>query len=459
MAKEKQLTGSGQRRERQWPRMKFPNWAAATSPLLEWDAGHHKMLFDKLEAVTSGECERLMVFMPPRHGKSEMVTIHYAAWRLERDPKMNIIIGSYSQQLASRFSRKVRAIVKGHKLPLSQERRATEEWETAEGGGVRAVGVGAGITGFGGDLVIIDDPVKSRAEAESETLRDKAYDWFTDDIYARLTPKGQMIVIQTRWHEDDLSGRLVKRSLEGEGDEWEQLRLPAFAESADPLGRNAGDALWPAKFDAERLERRRRMLGHYSFEALYQQNPVLKDGEHFKRAWFTNFVDAAPKGLVWVRAYDLAISQRTTADYTASFRVAKDADGNFYIDGGYRERIDFPTQQRYVIERVREELGCVHYIEDAVHGRALYQSLKRQLAQHSPRLKTARVVNDKVTRALVWQAYAEAGKVHLVRGAWNEAFIDECCSFPRGRHDDQVDAVSLAFGVIEGRKGKGFHGF
>jgi predicted phage terminase large subunit-like protein len=446
-------------KQRQWSRMNLDTWAAATSPHLIWDADHHKLLIETLKRVTAGECSRLMIFMPPRHGKSETVTIHYAAWRLERDPKMNIIIGSYNQKLANRFSRKIREIERAHKVALSTDRQAAEEWETTEGGGVRAVGVGAGITGFGADLVIIDDPVRSRADAESETFRDRTHEWFTDDIYTRLTPNGQVVVIQTRWHEDDLAGRLLKAKLTGEGDEWEELRLPAFAGVDDPLSRTEGAALWPARFSAERLEQIRRMQGHYSFEALYQQNPVLKSGDQFKREWFTHFVDEAPKGLTWVRAYDLAISEKTTADYTASFRVAKHREGNFYIDGGYRKRVDFPTQQRFVLDRVRRERDTVHYIEDAIHGRALHQSLRRELGADSPRLKTAPVVADKVTRALPWQAYAEAGKVTLVRGTWNDDFIDECCSFPKGRHDDQVDAVSLAFNVIEGRNGKGFHAF
>jgi predicted phage terminase large subunit-like protein len=398
-----------------------------------------------------------MIFMPPRHGKSETVTVHYAAWRLERDPMLNIIIGSYNQKLANRFSRKVRAIAKEHKVALSKERSSVEEWETREGGGVRAVGVGAGITGFGADLVIVDDPIRSRADAESETFRDKTFEWFTDDIYTRLTPDGEVILIQTRWHEDDLAGRLQKRAAEGEGDEWEVLKLPALAEENDVLERPIGAPLWPEKFDASRLEAIRRMQGHYSFEALYQQRPVLKVGDHFKRDWFTNFVDEPPKGLTWVRGYDLAISEKTTADYTATFRVAKDRDGNYYIDGGIRARMDFPKQRRLIEELVRTEKNTVHYIEDAIHGRALYQDLRQRLGADRSRIKKSGVTSDKVTRALLWSAIAEDGR--LIRGAWNEGFIDELCSFPKGKHDDQVDAVSLAIGVIEGRKGKGFYVF
>ncbi|MBV9242064.1 MAG: phage terminase large subunit [Acidobacteria bacterium] len=437
-------------------KLDFPDWVRATSPHLAWDARHHKVLFKRLERMTSRESNRLMIFMPPRHGKSETVTIHYAAWRLERDPMLNIIIGSYNQKLANRFSRKVRAIAKEHKLALSKERFAADEWETREGGGVRAVGVGAGVTGFGGGLVIIDDPIRGRADAESAAFRDKTYEWFTDDIYTRLTPDGQVILIQTRWHEDDLAGRLLKHT---DGDKWDVLRLPAIAEEKDELERKPGEALWPAKFDAKRLEAIRRLQGHYSFESLYQQNPVPKSGDLFQRSWFTKYVDSRPTGLTWVRGYDLAISEKTSADYTASFRVAKDRTGNYYIDGGIRRQIDFPTQRRLVEDLVRNERDTVHYIEDALHGRALYQDLKAKLTADRARLKSVRVEGDKYSRALTFAGAAENGLVHLVRGSWNAALVDELSSFPKGRHDDQVDAITLAFNAIEGRKGKGFHAF
>ncbi|HEV7698694.1 MAG TPA: phage terminase large subunit [Pyrinomonadaceae bacterium] len=439
----------------------FAEWLRATTPLMEWDARHLDLLRKKLDRVTSGDCDRLMIFMPPRHGKSETVTVHYAAWRLEQDASLNVIIGCHSQKLADRFSRKVRRIAKDHELGLSPERKAVEDWETRDGGGMRAVGVGAGITGFGGGLVIIDDPVKSRADAESETKRDKTYDWFTDDIYTRLAPHGQIILIQTRWHEDDLAGRLLKRAATGEGEKWDVLRLPALSlgRKGDPLIRHAGHALWPQHFGAWQLKTIRRALGHYSFESLYQQNPVPKDGDLFKRQWFVHTVDAPPKGLVWVRAYDLAISTATSADYTASFRVARAKDGKFYIDGAFVRRLDYPAQRRFVIDRVRQERDTVHYVEEALHGRAMVQDLKLQLGPDAHRLKLRPVAADKFTRALPLAAAAEDKRVYLVKGKWNHYFVDEACSFPKGRHDDQVDAVTLAIGVIEGRKGKRFYTF
>lgn len=175
--------------------------------------------------------------MPPRHGKSEMVTFRYTAWRLSQDPSLNVIIGSYNQRLANKASRRIlrissdcRAVEKPPKgVTLA---RSVAEWETGGGGTVRAVGVGAGIAGFGAGLVVIDDPVRNRADAESTTYRDKVWDWFNDDIYTRLEPKAAIILIQTRWHEDDLAGRLLKEMADG-GEEWEVVRLPAIAVESD----------------------------------------------------------------------------------------------------------------------------------------------------------------------------------------------------------------------------------
>lgn len=205
----------------------FEEWLPSVSQGMTWTARHFGYICRQLQRVTSGEVRRLMLFIPPRHGKSELVTVRYALWRLVRDPRTSVIIASYNQKLANRFSRKIKNLASG--LETSRMARAAEEWETAAGGGVKAVGVGAGITGFGGDLIIIDDPVKSRAQANSKVIRDKAWDWYKDDISTRLSPGGAVILIQTRWHDDDLAGRLLKDMEQG-GEHWEVIRLPALAE-------------------------------------------------------------------------------------------------------------------------------------------------------------------------------------------------------------------------------------
>lgn len=415
-------------------------------------------IYEKLRMITEGSANRLMIFMPPRHTKSETVTVRYTAWRLVRDPAMNIILGCYNQRLANRFSRKIRRIA-GEFIPLSRERKAVDEWETAAGGGLAAAGVGSGVTGFGAHLVVIDDPVKSRAEAESRACRERTWDWFSDDVYTRLEPGASIVLIQTRWHEDDLAGRLLMGSAEG-GERWEVLSLPALAESAaDPLGRAPGEPLCPERYGREALGRIRKKLGSYAFSALYQQRPVPREGGLFKRAWFREIADRAPAGLRWCRGYDLAISTKTSADFTASFRCAKDSEGNLYIAEGFRERIEFPEQRQFVIGRMRSEKDTIHAIEAALHGRAFVQDLRRDRSLAGVPLRLITPVRDKFTRALAWAGLAEEGKVRLVRGSWIGEFISEAAMFPGGRHDDQIDAVSLAVEALaqgEGSAGLGF---
>ncbi len=472
----------------------FERWLAEVSPEMNWTWKYQRYIYKRLAAIDAGECKRLMIFMPPRHGKSEMVTVRYTANRLLRNAKLNVIIASYTQRLADRFNRKIKRIVdsgklkgeSGKKRDKSRTLNMVSEWETAGGGVVRSVGVGGGIAGFGAGLIVIDDPVRNRADAESETYRDRVWDWFNDDIYTRMEPGAAIILIQTRWHEDDLAGRLLKEIEDG-GEQWEVVSLPALAEerqetgevrreseeddrpgllspassllsSEDPLGRRPRRALCPAMFDEEALAKYKRKLGTYSFAALYQQRPSPAEGGQFKRAWFKNVVDQTPPGLRWKRGYDLAISTKTSADHTASFRCAYDKQGNLYIADGYRAKIEYPEQRRYIIERMRSEPNTEHGVESAMHGKAVVQELRRDREARRYAFREVRVVGDKLTRALTWLNLAEAGKLILVRGPWISEFIDEVAAFPTGRYDDQIDAVSVAVQMTS-RTASGFHTF
>ncbi len=442
----------------------FDKWLRTATPGMTWTARHHRFIVENLDRVTSGECKRLMIFVPPRHGKSELVTVRYAAWRMLCEPGRNVIIGSYNQALANRFSRKVLRLFEGS-AQISKRRHAAEEWETPAGGSLKAVGVGAGITGFGGDLIIIDDPVKSRAVANSRAFRDRTWDWYKDDISTRLEPDASVILIQTRWHDDDLAGRLLKEMEKG-GEKWDVVRLPALAEAsastggkpdsqADPLGRSEGEALWPERFDRDKLLATKERLGPWSFAALYQQRPVPEGGTLFKREWFTNIVNKLPEGMVWNRGYDLAVSLKDSADHTASFRVAEDAQkGVIYIADGFRGRLEYPDQRRFVIERMEAEPDTRHGIERALHGIALVQDLRRDPRTRGRVLKGVKVEGDKLLRAEAWAGHAEAGKIVLVNGPWIDDFLDEVCRFTgRGdSHDDQVDAVSIAIQMLKKRR-------
>ncbi len=504
----------------------FHAWLKTLPGIWDWDLRHQLYLYEHLQRVTAGECKRLMIFMPPRHGKSELVTVRYAAWRLKQRPSTRVIISSYNQRLADNFSRKVRRVlidsvsdppevsggsysasidppdVSGglagsarpeatpsavmHRGPQQAPRctcganppvttggtdnpfpfirqrplNRVSEWETTEGGGLKAVGVGAGVTGFGADLIIVDDPVKGREEAASEICREKLWNWFNDDLSTRLEPGGAIILIQTRWHEDDLAGRLLREQRPG-GEQWTVVSLPALSEppvvtggpcsDTDPLGRTPGEALWPERFPAEHFEHLRESRGEFYFASLYQQRPVPAEGGVFKRAWFANIVDQAPRGLKWKRGYDLAVSTKRTADYTATFRVAFDAEGYLYIDGGCRRRIDFLSQKRLIAGYIRSESNTEHGIETALHGRAFMQELAADARLHGRRFRGVDARGDKLERAGTWLTAAAEGRIRLVRGHWNRDFIDEVCSFPHGKHDDQIDAVSIAMSLFDRR--------
>ncbi len=490
--------------ERESGRTTFEDWLQVDPSGMEWTARHHAFICQHLRRVTDGTCKRLMIFIPPRHGKSELVTVRYTIWRLLRDQRMNIVIACYNQKLANRFSRKVKQMTAGRVL-VSKTRYSVEEWETAAGGSVKAVGVASGITGFGADLIIIDDAVKGRAVANSPVIREKTWDWYKDDIYTRLEPNAAVIVIQTRWHDDDLAGRLLKE-MEQDGEKGEVVRLPALSEppalaggqlvgqttsrstagtpitdspkpiegaavpaswppayagGSDQLGRLEGEALWPTRFDREKLLAIKRQLGAWSFAALYQQRPVPEGGTLFKREWFTTIVSKAPEGLRWSRGYDLAVSLKNSADYTASFRVALDKrTGTIYIADGFRKRIEFPEQRKFVIERMEKEPDTAHGIELALHGQALLQELRTKASTAGRVLVGIKVDTDKLMRAEAWSSYAEEGKIALVNGPWIADFVDEACRFTgRGdRHDDQVDAVSIAVQMIR-RREKGMYTF
>ncbi|MBV9215560.1 MAG: phage terminase large subunit [Acidobacteria bacterium] len=524
---------------------------------MNWDWPYQRYIQQKLQEVTDGTCKRLMIFLPPRHGKSELVTVRYAAWRLRQNPAMNVILASYNQQLANRFSRKIKTVLcddfsrsagcqpalaapaatpRNADTPVRTGRTAatprhssldthystespfpftrprpknTEaEWETTHGGGLRAVGVGAGITGFGANLIIVDDPVKSRAEAESAAYRERLFDWFSDDLYTRLEPGGAMIVIQTRWHEDDLSGRLLSQMSDLTGEPWDVISLPAIAEHkggglsvsegvtlnaspeessvitsplspndysgeassnshfshltshipTDVLGRAPGEPLCPDRFNIAELNRIRQKMGTYSFSALFQQTPVPAEGGIFKKEWF-KIVDSAPKNLRWMRGYDLAMKKGESNDFTASFRVGFDRKtGIYYIDGGFRKRIEYPDQRRYILGRIMAEPDTTHGIEATANGNAVIQDLRRDIQTQGRAFRAVDVKGDKTTRALVWSALLESGHAFLVRGPWNDDLIAECCSFPSAAHDDQIDAVSLAFQMHRRGRFAG-HGF
>lgn len=415
------------------------------SPSHQWTPKHLKLCRNRLDQVTQGDIRRLMLFLPPRHGKSEQATIHYPAYRLLRNQTCRVIVGAYNHSLACTFSRQTRRLVGKFGFQFANDSNKQNQWNSVHGGGLYAVGVGSGVTGYGADLVVIDDPVKSRAEAESPTYRARVLDWYQNDLYTRLHPGAAIVLIMTRWHSLDLAGQLLEQAKDG-GESWDVVSLPAIAEDNDPLNRQPGGALWPERYGEADFDRIKKAIGSYAFSALYQQRPSPRSGGFFRADWLPIVTGGDALGVA-CRAYDTAATPGG-GDYTAGVRIVR------YND---RYRITHVTRgqwspaQRRTIQRQTAEIDglqtVIHLAQDpGAAGVDQVQHDQANLAGFAT--VTARPTGSKEVRAMPFAAACEAGLVELERGDWNRAFIDELCSFPTGQHDDQVDAAADAFNYL-----------
>lgn len=428
----------------------------------KYEAGWvHKDICHRLEQfekdVSAGKSPRLMLFMPPRHGKSEIASRNFPAWYLGRNPDHEIIATSYASSLAQKFSRAARDTVESpeyqHIFPtrLNQEARNLDNWLTSEGGGYMAAGVGGGITGNGMHVGIIDDPVKNDEEAQSETTRQSHKDWYNSVFYTRLAPKSGILIIMTRWHDDDLAGWLLSEQQHG-GDEWDVIVYPAVA-TEDEQFRRKGEALHPERYPIEALNQRKRVLMSSTprhWYALYQQTPVSDEGEYFQRKnmRFYDPQDVPPIAeLTRYTAWDLAIGQKNHNDWSVGLTVGVDrADRIWVLDirrgrwDGYElveEILDtFETWRSSVtgIERGQIEMALGPFLDKRIQERKLYDF-------YYEGLKPGR--NDKMARARPIQGRMKQGMVLFPKGApWMEQLLYELLRFPNGVYDDQVDALA-----------------
>ncbi|MBI5961185.1 MAG: phage terminase large subunit [Chloroflexi bacterium] len=425
------------------------------------DARHLQALDALLMAcarhVESGGAEgisHLIVEMPPRHSKTMNVSRFFPTWFLGRNPDARVILASYGATLAEKNSRYARKIVQ---MPIYQQifpgvqlaldSRAAEAWDIAgHDGGLDAVGVGGGITGKGGAIISVDDPVKSREEAESPVYRDRVWDWFTDDLYTRREPGAALIIAMTRWVVDDLVGRLLRDQPE----KWHVLRLPALAEDNDPIGRMVGEPLWKERFDLPALQETRAMLGEYAWTALYQQRPIPSEGGVFKR---TNFrlIHTAPECVQTVRFWDLAMSERTSADFSAGVKMGGSADGRIVVLDVVRQRVAWDQLPALLADTALRD-GPEVRIGFEQQG---YMSRAGKVLAQDPRLHRYAIWGygkdqDKLTNALPFGARVGLGLVDVMEAPWTGDYLDELCAFPRGAHDDQVDASAGAYEMLDG---------
>jgi len=403
---------------------------------------------EKLDHVTSGEIKRLIFQAPPRHGKTEQNTVRYAGHRLERDPRTRIIIGAYNQTLADKFSRKIRRIGFARGLPINQERTAVHDWETIAGGGIRAVGVGGGLTGQGGNLILLDDPIKSRAEAESPVYRDRLWEWFTDDVWTRQEPDAAVVITMARWHHDDLIGRILASE---DARSWTVVNLPALAEQDDVLGRPEGAALCPDRFDEEALASIREVQGEYAFGAIYQGRPTPRTGNMFPRGKVTS-VPAAPAGTRWCRAWDKA-GTAGAGKRSAGVKVGKGPDARWYI-GDVVLGQWVAAERETVMKTTASTDGVAVEIEleqePGSGGKESAESSIKGLAGYAVQARPS--TGDKQTRAQPFAAQWQAGNVSVVAGPdpnapapWIHKYLEEMELAPYGKYVDQMDASAAGF--------------
>lgn len=450
--------------KRRRARQKLIDFTVYTKPDYEvnW---HHRVLCSYLDRFVAGDIKRLMVSCPPRHGKSELVSRRLPAYILGRNPDASIIACSYGDALASRMNRDVQRIMDDpqylclfpkSRLYASNVRtvsqgtylRNSDLFEIVEYRGVyRSAGVGSGITGLGANYALVDDPCKNREEANSPVSREKLWEWYTSTFYTRLEKNGSILVTLTRWHEDDLAGRLLQLAKDDpRADQWTVVSFPAVAEEKDKAAddpRQEGEPLWENKYDSAALASIKATIGSYDWESLYQQRPRPPGGSVFKREWF-RIVERAPEELSWVRYWDLAASQKQSADFCASVAVAMATDGTVYLRDMVHGKWEWPDQEKIITQTILAEPHTRHGIEKALHGIAALQSLMRKPELAGRSIQGIDVHQDKLIRALPLVSRAEIGKVVLVRGEWVPKFLDEICAFSGdgSTHDDMTDSAS-----------------
>jgi predicted phage terminase large subunit-like protein len=417
---------------------------------------HHRLLIDQLERLARGEFDRLAIFMPPGSAKSTYGSVLFPPWFMASRPGTQVLGASHTVELAERWSRKVRGLVAEHGptlgCSLSPDSNAAGRWELTSGAEYRAAGVGVGIAGFRADLAIIDDPLRSRKDADSETNRNTQWEWLMGDLLPRAKPGNKIILIQTRWHEDDLAGRILDEA-KRTGRAWRVISLPAVAEADDLLGRKPGEYLWDDSYgygqtlrDAEREQTPR------NWSALYQQRPAPETGDYFKEEWLRPYVSAPDrKTLATYGGSDFAVTA-DGGDYTCHVVIGIDSDDRLWLLDLWRGQTASDVWVETLCDMIGRwkpngwafELGQIKsgvgpFLEKRARERKTYTAFENFPTR-----------GDKAVRAQsIRGRMAMMGLQVPANAKWYPDLRSELLSFPAGKHDDQVDALGLVGQLLD----------
>ena len=414
--------------------------------------------------VEQKKSPRLILTMPPRHGKSQLVSKHFPSWVFGVDPDISFISCSYGDDLSKRVNKDVQRIMENPvygkifpKVRLSRKRNAggydtamrTMDLFEIPGfqGSFRSTGVGGGITGMGCDILCIDDPFKDRKSADSPTIRQSVWDWYTSTAYTRLSPGGGVLVTVTRWHENDLVGRLLDAMTQEGGDRWTIINYPAIAEHEEPH-RKKGEALHPQRSPLEMLHKIRSNIGSYDWGALYQQHPTPRGGGVFKRKWIRHWSTRPRVFDRSIQSWDFTFKDAANSD-NVSGQVWARVGADFYLLDNDTDKMDFVAQVR-AMQRMESKWpeAIEKVVEDKANGPAIISALGSRI----PGIIPYNPSGSKTARAYAISPLFEAGNVYLPpmdeEHPWVKAFIDELLAFPNGAHDDQVDAMTQALDTL-----------
>ena len=413
------------------------------------EGSHHRHIADKFNKLATGEINRLIINMPPRHTKSEFASYLLPAWMVGREPKLKIIQATHTAELAIRFGRKAKNLIDSHdyskifKTTLQEDSKAAGRWETAQGGEYFAAGVGGAITGRGADLLIIDDP-HSEQDPLSPTAMENAYEWYTSGPRQRLQPGGKIVMVMTRWSTKDLTGMLVKNQSEAKADQWHVVEFPAIMDHGSKNAQPEGPEYW--KLDE--LEKVQATLPAGKWNAQWMQNPTAEEGAILKREWWRTYTsEAIPQLHHVIQSYDTAFLKKETADYSAIttwgvFYPSEDEGANLILLDEVKGRYEFPELRRLALEQYEYWKPESVIVEAKASGLPLTYELRKMnipVTNFTPSKG-----NDKHARVNSVAPMFESGMIWAPEQKFADEVIEECAAFPYGDHDDLVDSTTQA---------------